>query len=187
MLPVAAWATHFDGAYHYTGEDCPVLPENRVDPITNVFTREATSYNTSIHINHHTGWGFTDVGATQYFQFETSCDAMNNQRADRDYGDRYHIRWRQSPYYSFEHGYITTADPHHEDLARCFPPKHAVDQNGPSGSGFDQGRATIYQSFVGTHHTYGGTGNWGNTELMPQCDGGWAGSNGNVGFWWIGG
>jgi hypothetical protein len=146
-----------------------------------VFTRDATSWNTHVHINHHTGWEVTS-GNDQAFQFGSDCANQNNQLADGGFFTRFHTRWRQSPYYDFTYGTVSFADPHEEDISvGC----HAVDENGSSGSGFDKGRATIYQAFVGTHHTYGGTADWGNTDPMQQCDGSWASSNGNVGFWQI--
>ena len=76
-------------------------------------------------------------------------------------------------------------DAHHEDLIwYC---GHAVDKGGGSSglaSGFDQGRQAIDQGLAGSH-TFGGTTYWGNTRQFKQCDGDYAGSNGNVTWWRI--
>jgi hypothetical protein len=59
---------------------------------------------------------------------------------------------------------------------------HAVDANGPSGSGFDQGRreVRIRVGDAAGHSWY--TQNWGNTNNFQQCDGDWARSDGIVTF-----
>lgn len=184
-----AHATHLPGGYyHYTSDSCPNSTTNRVDPITDMFTRDASAWNTRVHINHPTGWELTSLGDPQKFQVQNNCDTMTNQLASCDscFGNRAHVRYRQSPFLDFTYGTVTMTDPHQEDLARCgLYAKHATDQNGASGSGFDKGRARIYQAFLGTHHTYGGSANWGNTQNMPQRDGTWAASNGIVGFWQV--
>jgi hypothetical protein len=82
-------------------------------------------------------------------------------------------------------GITARGDAHHEDFVwYC---GHAVDKGGLSNglsSGFDQGRRAIYDAFHGVHDCAGAT-YWGNTREFKQCDGDYAGSNGNVGWWRI--
>jgi hypothetical protein len=52
-----------------------------------------------------------------------------------------------------------------------------ADANGPSGSGFDQGRNSLKLSFVNAGHTWYPAW-WGNTQNFQQCDGDYAGSDG---------
>ncbi len=192
---------------HPTMEDCPnsaLAPSTEIfthhllrgaAEAANVFTRNATAYGTRVHVNHHTGWEPTIVGTTASFAGSGWCLEMNNQLTDATF-DRFHFRYRQSPVYDFYYGDVTLGAGHHEDYIDPYEASfkgwdcswhgnHAVDENGTYGSGFDQGRAKIYNSFVGTHHVYGGLGDWGNTHMFQQCDEGWAQSNGGVGWWQV--
>jgi hypothetical protein len=181
----SAQATHLAGGYyHYSIRDnCPFDASRRTDPIMVMFYGNATSWNSRVHINHHTGWE-SDTGGTAYFQVQSSCDAMNNQLAENCCTSRYHIRWRESPYYDFNYGTVTMATPHHENVEPCFS-YHKIDEWNPSnGSGYDRGRAYLYQQFVGGH-TYGGLGDWGSTASISQCGQDVAG-DGRVGWWQIG-
>jgi hypothetical protein len=193
----AAGATHLAAGYwHYTYKSCAANLANRTDPVVVVFTRDATAENTRLHLGHHTGWEPTRIGATDvYFGGAGWCARMDHQLADGSF-TRFHVRYRQSPHVDDSFGTVTLATPHHEDYvdpgAAAFHGwdcswhgSHAVDETGTAGSGFDQGRAKIYQRFTGTHHVYGGTGYWGNTWRFEQCDEGVAWSNGNVGWWRI--
>jgi len=192
-----ARGTHLvPGYWHYTHTSCAANLAHRTDPVVVVFTRDATAWNTRVHLGHHTGWGPTSVGKTDvYFGGAGWCERMNDQFADGSF-TRFHIRYRQSPQVDPTHGTVTLASPHHEDYVDpataafngwdcSWHGNHAVDETGTYGSGFDQGRARIYQRFSGTHHVYGGTGYWGNTWRFEQCDEGVAWGNGNVGWWRI--
>ena len=58
-----------------------------------------------------------------------------------------------------------------------FPCGHAVDANGPGGSGFDQGRDALEAAFVAAGHVTSRAW-WGNTQSLKQCDGDFAASDG---------
>lgn len=58
-----------------------------------------------------------------------------------------------------------------------FPGSHAVDSNGPNGSGFDMGRRQLREKYGETAHDRNQV-LWGNTRNFLQCDGDLAGSNG---------
>jgi hypothetical protein len=180
-----ARATHLAGGYyHYSINDyCPWDPNRRADPIMVMFYQNANSTDAEIHIKHHTGWD-SGTGTTAYFQVESNCESMSGQTAENCCTSRYHIRWRQSPYFDFNYGTVTMATPHHENVEPCFS-YHKIDQwQAGTGSGYDRGRAYIYQQFVGTAHTYGGLGEWGSTMPVSQCGQDVAG-DGRVGWWTI--
>jgi hypothetical protein len=59
------------------------------------------------------------------------------------------------------------------------PCGHAVDSNGPGGSGFDQGRDELVRRFASAGHPAERVW-WGNTQSFKQCDGDYAASDGWV-------
>jgi hypothetical protein len=79
----------------------------------------------------------------------------------------------------------TVGTPHHEDFV--VPCGHAVDKGAVDrknyrtrqGSGFDQGRRKIRQKVNNRNHDIK-IRYLGNTTSFKQCDGDYAGSNGNV-------
>ena len=101
---------------------------------------------------------------------------MHTQRAS-GLGSRFHVRVRgqhQDPAL----GWVAVAGAHHEDLVLFpIPCGHAVDSNGPGGSGFDQGRDELEQQLVAAGHVSSRVW-WGNTQSFKQCDGDYAGSDG---------
>ena len=75
-------------------------------------------------------------------------------------------------------GWVAVAGAHHEDLVLVpIPCGHAVDSNGPSGSGFDQGRNELERRFATAGHATSRVW-WGNTQSFKQCDGDYAASDG---------
>ena len=173
---LAAPATaHFDGSSKYTYKGCPATLQNRVDPINVVFTTWGTWGRAASQIESHAGWSETS-GSAQSFVDHGSCFPMQAQRAS-GIGSRFHIRVRgQHPDATL--GWTATGDAHHEDLVLFpLPCGHAVDSNGPRGSGFDQGRDELEARFASaghpTHRVW-----WGNTASFKQCDGDAAGSDG---------
>jgi hypothetical protein len=137
------------------------------------------------HIRYHLGWWDTG-GSTQSFSSEGVCGTMDGQRASGTVlQSRFHVRVKQTFDGDATWGITARGDAHHEDLVwYC---GHAVDKGGGSSglsSGFDQGRRAIASAFMGVHD-YGGTTYWGNTRQFKQCDGDYAGSDGNVDWWRI--
>lgn len=175
---------HFQ-TYPYTLGSCPAAYERQIDPINVVFYGNATSELALNHIRFHLNWPYTS-GSTQYFSSEGICGAMDGQRASgTTLQSRFHIRVKQTAHGDATWGITARGDAHHEDLIwYC---GHAVDKGGGSSglaSGFDQGRSAIYNALVGVH-TYAGMTYWGNTRQFKQCDGDYAGSDGNVAWWRI--
>ena len=77
---------------------------------------------------------------------------MHAQRAS-GLGARYHVRVR-GQHQDAALGWVAVAGAHHEDLVLVpIPCGHAVDSNGPSGSGFDQGRNELERRFAVTQAT----------------------------------
>jgi hypothetical protein len=149
--------------------------ENRVDPINVVFTTWGTWGRAVSQIESHVGWTDTS-GTTQAFLDHGACHEMHAQRASAS-GTRFHVRMRgQHPDETL--GWTATGDAHHEDLV-VFPVPcgHAVDSNGPSGSGFDQGRDELESRFAAGGHPTERVW-WGNTQSFEQCDGDYASSDG---------
>jgi hypothetical protein len=170
---------HFDSGDPYTHASCPASFENRVDPLNVVFTRWGTWGRAESQIQSHAGWTATSGSAQSFVDHET-CRPLHTQRASGE-GTRFHIRLRgQHPDEVL--GWSATGDAHHED-AVVFPVPcgHAVDSNGPGGSGFDQGRDELAAAFTGAGHATQRM--WrGNTQSFKQCDGDYAASDGWVAF-----
>jgi hypothetical protein len=168
-------AAHFDASGKYTHADCPGTSSDRIDPVNVVFVSWGTWGRAVSQIESHAGWADTS-GSSQAFLDHGGCYSMHDQRASGA-GTRFHVRVRgQHP--DAELGWTATGDAHHEDLV-VFPAPcgHAVDSDGPGGSGFDQGRHELGARFAGAGHaTYELW--WGNTQSFKQCDGDYAGSDG---------
>jgi hypothetical protein len=172
-----AGLAHFDGGAPYTHGSCPAAFENRVDPVNVVFTGWGTWGRAESQIESHAGWTAAS-GSLQSFVDHEACRPMHTQRASGE-GTRLHVRLRgQHPDPAL--GWTAMGDAHHEDLV-VFPVPcgHAVDANGPGGSGFDRGRDELARSFESAGHGSERVW-WGNTQSFKQCDGDYAASDGWV-------
>ena len=179
LLFATSAGAHFDASGVYTHGECPPAADNRVDPINVVFTSWGTWGRVASQIASHADWTDTS-GSSQSFADHGECYPMHAQRASGT-GTRFHIRVRgQHPDAAL--GWTATGDAHHEDLiAFPVPCGHAVDSNGPGGSGFDQGRDELEARFASAGHaTYREW--WGNTQSFKQCDGDYAASDGWTAF-----
>jgi hypothetical protein len=166
---------HFDASDRYTHRDCPAAPANRVDPVNVVFYGWGTWGRAAAQIESHAGWTSTS-GTEQSFVDHVTCHVMHAQRASPG-GSRFHVRVRgQHPDAAL--GWTAAAGAHHEDLVYFpVPCGHAVDSNGPGGSGFDQGRDELRDRFAAAGHAWYRVW-WGNTQSFKQCDGDYAASDG---------
>jgi hypothetical protein len=166
---------HFDAAEPYTHARCPASPSSRVDPINVVFTGWGTWGRSERQVESHSGWTAAS-GSDQSFADHGSCGAMHAQRASGQ-ASRFHIRLR-GQHRDPTLGWTTTGDAHHEDLVWFpIPCGHAVDANGPGGSGFDQGRDELERRFAEAGHATSRLW-WGNTQSFKQCDDDYAASDG---------
>jgi len=172
-------SSHFDNSAPYTHGGCPGTTSNRIDPLNVVFWDWGTYDRVFSQIQSHAGWN-DDGGSSQTFVDHSTCYAMHGQRASSGIAStRFHIRIR-GQHSDPSLGWTATGDAHHEDLViTC---GHAVDSNGPSGSGFDQGRNTLRTYFSNAGHSISTNNFWGNTQNFKQCDGDLAGSNGYTTF-----
>jgi hypothetical protein len=172
----------FSASYTSSGQ-CGV--QNYSDPVNIIFDGDAGyPQNVLRATEQHAGWTNTEgehqnLGvATQPPPNHTNrtCKGMDGQRASGRY-TRFHVRIWGIPAAA---GRLTAAAAHHEDfnaLTNCFPLGHAVDANGSNGSGFDQGRVKLVDTFqLGGHIAEGKW--WGNTQNFQQCDGDTASSDG---------
>lgn len=179
-LPAAA---HFDNTDKYTHGGCPASSGNRVDPLNIVFWDWGTYDRALSQIVAHAGW-FDNGGSSQSFVDHSTCYAMHGQRASGGVSSsRFHIRVR-GQHSDTSLRWTATGDAHHEDLVvTCLPSgAHAVDSNGPNGSGFDQGRNELRTRFANAGHSISTNNFWDNTQNFKQCDGDLAGSNGYTTF-----
>lgn len=170
-------SAHFDASTRYTSRACPATSETRVDPINVVFHTWGTWGRVASQVEAHARWTSTS-GSTQFFSDHGGCYEAHAQRASGE-RSRFHVRIRgQHPDTSL--GWTATGDAHHEDLV-VFPVPcgHAVDANGPEGSGFDQGREELRRRLEAAGHP-GSLVWWGNTRSFKQCDGDYAASDGWV-------
>jgi hypothetical protein len=169
--------------YPYTLSTCPAAYDSQVDPINTVFWDSGSSSWALANIAAHAGWANTS-GSTQYFSDHGTCRIMDGQRASAcGLCDRFHVRVEAIADSDESWGVTSRGDAHHEDLVwYC---GHAVDANGPSGSGFDQGRRELRQLLEAGGHGWQSR-YWGNTRNFRQCDGDYAGSDGYTVFVRIG-
>jgi hypothetical protein len=168
-------AAHFDASSKYTYRGCPGTQQNRVDPINVVFTAWGTWGRAVSQIGSHAGWT-ANSGSTQYFVDHGACHAMHAQVASGTF-TRFHIRIR-GQHEDEALGWTATGDAHHEDFVTLpIPCGHAVDSNGPAGSGFDQGRDELEDRLASAGHPTWRVW-WGNTQSFKQCDGDYAASDG---------
>lgn len=176
VLVAPAWA-HFETGY-YTHHDCPADNYDRVDPINVVFYDWGTWDRAVSQTQTHAGWNNSD-GSTQTFVDHGNCYSMATQRASAGvWSSRFHIRFHPI-HWDDTLGWTTVGDAHHEDFVwYC---GHAVDSNGSSGSGFDQGRRQLRISYENAGHSWYSR-YWGNTQNFKQCDGDYAGSDGYTVF-----
>jgi hypothetical protein len=166
---------HFDSGDGYTHAGCPADPADRVDPLNVVFNGWGTWGRAVAQVEAHAGWTAT-TGSAQAFLDHGACYAHHAQRSS-GHASRYHLRIRgQHPDATL--GWTATAGAHHEDLVLLpWPCGHAVDADGPGGSGFDRGRDEIHARFAAAGHASARRW-WGNTQSFKQCDGDYAGSDG---------
>ncbi len=170
----------------YTQKDDGNCTQNAVDPINVVFAGSVAGLdNTVDQIETHADW-HTSSGSAQNLTVRVSssgyaCRGQGAQRANNSLVEsRFHTRLWLIPHTQGTNDKDTVGDAHHEDFEefRCFPPSHAVDSNGSTGSGFDWGRRELRDEFDRAGHVTANH-NWGNTRNFRQCDGDYAGSNGS--------
>jgi hypothetical protein len=182
MLLVASPATaHFDSTSRYTYKASSCDSGSRIDPINVVFYTWGTWGRAENQVQAHARW--SDAGGSgQYFQDHGICYFMHTQRASAGVSSsRYHIRIR-GQHEDPSLGWTATGDAHYEDIVLCDRlPKHAVRENGPTGSGFDWGRNELSNAMGMGGHSYYYTW-WGNTQNFRQCDGEYARSDGATSF-----
>jgi hypothetical protein len=166
---------HFDRAEPYTHAGCPATATTRSDPVNVVFHGWGTWGRAESQVEAHTGWT-SRSGSTQWFAEHGTCSAPHAQRASGE-GSRYHVRIR-GEHWDADLGWAALAGVHHEDFVLFpFPCGHAVDSNGATGSGFDQGRDELERRFREAGHATSLVW-WGNTQSFRQCDGDYAASDG---------
>jgi hypothetical protein len=170
---------HLDPSEPYLHGSCPASASNRVDPVNVVFHGWGTWARAVAQVGSHAGWSATS-GSTLSFVDHGSCATMHGQRASGQLS-RFHVRVRgQHPDPVL--GWVALAGAHHEDFVVFpLPCGHAVDANGSSGSGFDQGRDELVRLFAAAGHAVS-LAWWGNTQSFKQCDGDWASSDGWTAF-----
>jgi hypothetical protein len=166
---------HFDATGRYSHVACPGTTATRSDPVNVVFHAWGTWGRAASQVVAHTGWTASS-GFTQHLLDHGGCFAQHAQRASGE-GSRFHVRIR-GQHWDSGLGWAAAAAAHHEDLVLFpFPCGHAVDANGPGGSGFDQGRDELEARFRAAGHETSRAW-WGNTQSFRQCDGDYAASDG---------
>lgn len=184
-LPAVTGAHFVRARYAFKGDAC--TKSQRSDPVTMVvYGKRATWRRTDSAIVDATGWTW-QTGGDQWLKSHHRCYHFDSQRAEHVTLSRFHVRLWHMPGRDRKGRRDVYLTPHHEDFVvgnGCgFPGNHAVDQNGPQGSGFDQGRLRLSEALVDAGYVFTDVQYWGNTRTFKQCDGGRAGSNGSV--YWI--
>jgi hypothetical protein len=166
---------HFDATGGYTHVACPGTAATRTDPVNVVFHAWGTWGRAESQVQSHADWT-SSSGSGQLFVDHGGCSPQHTQRASGE-GSRFHLRIR-GQHWDPSLGWAATAGVHHEDLVLFpLPCGHAVDANGPGGSGFDQGRDELDRRFRDAGHSTVRAW-WGNTQSFKQCDGDYASSDG---------
>ena len=168
--------------YAISASDC--TPNTAVDPVGIVFHgSQAHAEGAAKAVQHHAGWNVTGGGSQGLWVHQGNqnyqCRGTDHQRANGTFS-RFHIRlWFVDATFN-NNVRKSVGTPHHEDfVTNTIPPcGHAVDQNGPTGSGFDWGRRKVSDEMWDGGHTGQQNQYWGNTANFKQCDDGYAGSNG---------
>lgn len=190
LTPTPA-STHFQTYWYTHAEDaiCVTDPDDyrAIDPINIVFTQYADGPAMIRRLETVAGW-YNSGGSEQWFTSHCSSGPKFDQRSDSGTANsRYHIRVKKTYHEDPDPALHITGrgDAHHEDIVvdpRCenlFG--HAVDKNGPEGSGFDMGREKLREIFELQGYEF-----WyspqGNDRLMQQCDQDLASSDGWVVF-----
>lgn len=178
VAPAAVAFPWFSDAYTRSGGNCGGAA---TDPVNIVWKGNRGAAAATRNTVVHTGWSNTS-GGDQGLYVKVApgllqCQAMLYQRASGTFS-RFHVRVWRVPLSSGD-SKLSPGAVHHEDFVpSCLlPPYHAVDSNGPTGSGFDWGRRTLVDAFQAGGHTAAGK-LWENDRNFVQCDGDLAGSNG---------
>ena len=175
LASAAATSAHLDASGRYTHRACPGVASTRSDPVNVVFHAWGTWGRAASQVESHAGWPSTS-GSNQLFLDHGGCSVQHAQRASGE-GSRFHVRVR-GQHWDPALGWAAAAAAHHEDLVLFpLPCGHAVDANGPGGSGFDQGRDALEEAFAAAGHATSRAW-WGNTQSLKQCDGDFAASDG---------
>lgn len=179
VCSVSPALAHFDSG-QYTHEDCPADNFDRVDPINFIFRDWGTIGRAVNTLEYHVDWD-DEEGTNQTFVDHGNCYNMAEQRSNAVVlSSRSHIRLH--PIHSDATlGWTTVGDAHFEDTQLCgIEPSHAVREDGPDGSGYDNARNDLWYEIdilVGHSAWFGW---WGNTQSMRQCDGEYASSDGFI-------
>ena len=179
LISATGAPAHYDTSGRYTHVTCPGSAATRSDPANVVFHAWGTWGRAESQVVSHAGWTASS-GSGQHFLDHETCSPQHTQRASGE-GSRFHVRIR-GQHSDAGLGWAATGSVHHEDLV-LFPRPcgHAVDANGSSGSGFDQGRNELEARLRLAGHWTSRVW-WGNTQAFKQCDGDYAASDGWVAF-----
>lgn len=166
--------------YSIRQSDCQ--PNEASDPVGVVFYgSQAHAAGAAAAAQAHTGWSVSGGGSQGLWVHQGnqnySCRGTDYQRASGTFS-RFHIRIWFVDATSNSSVRKSVGTPHHEDFVTVPPCGHAVDSNGPTGSGFDWGRRELSDEMWDGGHTGQQNEYWGNTINFKQCDGDYAGSNG---------
>lgn len=184
ISPTVASGHFVQSSYTFGANGCTV--EQRSDPVNMIFYgSRATAALTNFTVQISAGWT-SGTGSDQWLQSHGDCYHFHYQTAS-GLLTRYHIRMWQMPGLDLKNRYITYGAVHHEDFVvgnGCgIPGSHAVDADGPQGSGFDQGRQRLGQYLGDAGFVLGEIDWWQNIQSFRQCDGDNARSDGFV-FWY---
>jgi hypothetical protein len=168
---------------------------DHVDPIGVVFFGSAGHiFPVRRDVAKHTGWNSYPLQGNQFIRDHGGCRGVDAQLAS-NHGiplSRFHVRLWQKVHPDQKGRWETVGTPHHEDWVQsCKGGRggHAIDKGAVdrgqewrtrTGSGFDWGRRTLVEDYRGSRHHQVSNAYWGNTASKKQCDGDYAGSNGNV-------
>jgi hypothetical protein len=172
-----AHLTVWSHTWGYTFGSSSCTLGNYVDPVGVVFTNQAFNNNLNFHAVEH-GWP-DNSSSTQYFYDHTCKNASGSKATSCWACTRYHFRWLQGASADASWNIYSIATPHYE-ISAC--PGHAVE----SPNGFTKGKQRVYDTFNPSgHHAFLASQYWDNRNLMTQCNGLNAGSNGFVWFIYV--
>lgn len=159
---------------------CPAGGKS-IDPVGVVFHgSRGHAAGAAAAVQHHAGWSVSSGGSqglnVHQGNGNYACRGTDHQRASGTLS-RFHVRLWFVDASRGKSVQKSVGTPHHEDWVWTCP-GHAVDSNGPTGSGFDWGRRKLSQEMFDGGHTGQQNEYWGNTANFKQCDNDYAGSSG---------
>ncbi len=176
---VASADVSFNGYDHKNNNTCAGTG-SRQDPVTVLFAVGATYSTFSSPVGNsiavHVGWGSSSpndnpFGSSSHLYTHSCKPPSGVNQSGPALSNRWHVRHYKNDDHDATWGYVAYGTPHFDTL--CGVTGHAA-------SAFTTGRAHIVNGYTANGHANHGTFWKGNTGVVQQCNGTYAGADGYV-------